>query len=160
MLLQEKGEIERGRERERTRLSNPVSPPSQWFSPVASLTQHWSTGVLLTLTCPVEDFNFFAADIHTLDFLKASESWSSDLWDSRGNTEKQKTTIYFFVNSYWISALPLFSSFFLLNTECLIERLQAFIHGNKQLARLALKALVGCQHGSLREILPEEYLSQ
>ena len=50
------------------------------------------------------------------------------------------------------------SSFFLWIRECLIiEGLQGFIHGNKELAGLALETLVECQHGSHREILLDEY---
>lgn len=70
-------------------------------------------------------------------------------------------TIFFFGGGRLLDfcSVPHFP-FFSLNADCLIERLQAFIQGNKQLARLALKTLVGCQHGSFGEILLEEYLSQ
>lgn len=70
----------------------------------------------------------------------------------------QRMTSYFL----WAAIGFLLSTPLLLLVECgLFNRaIAAFIQRNKQLARLALKTLVGCQHGSFGKILLEEYLSQ
>lgn len=70
------------------------------------------------------------------------------------------------MSSYWISAPPPRPPpLLLIPVEWRVfNRAMAGLHPKeqtaKQLASLALETLVGCQHGSLGEILLEEYFSQ
>lgn len=98
------------------------------MSPAASLTQHWRASHI-NLSCGKLRIPLQMISMLLIYFLEAG--LKSRLVRQEGDTEKRKTTSYFLEADIGFLLCALFSSFFLLNREYLIERLQAFIHGNK-----------------------------